>query len=597
MRSRTATPQPLREAAPADISRLLRLEDEGERTLALSRRRLSIIGVCFAAGFALIGFRAVVLAASHDPDQVFIAAAAAPDAPNRGDILDRDGEILAATLDFHSVYADPKYVWDAEIAAARLTTVLPQLDAETLRRDLDSNRRFVWVARGLTPRQRQAIHLLGLPGIGFVEEPGRIYPKRRAAAHLVGYADRDLHGLSGAELAFDAALSAGDGRPVSLSIDLTAQHAVESVLRARMAHFRAEGASAVLMRVGTGEILALASLPDFDPNRPNDAPNSARFNRASEGVYELGSVFKPLTLAAALESGAVALDDVFDATDPISIGGFRIRDFHPERRPMTAREAVIHSSNIATARMAETLDGVRLRQFFQDLRLLERAPVELAESGRPLTPAAPWSTIETMTISYGHGMAISPLALTAAYAALANGGVYTPPTLRPVAPGEIIVGEPVMSAETSAAVLAVMRQVVTQGSGRRADVDGLAVAGKTGTAERVVGGRYDTDSLFTSFVSIFPFDDPEYVLLVSFDRPKAAPETHGFATAGWNAAPTSGEMIMRLSSILGVELRETDPQARASAVAMMFAPRARTRARPEEPLLLNPLAPEDVSGE
>ncbi|PWE17723.1 penicillin-binding protein 2 [Marinicauda salina] len=581
--SATEPPAPFQEAAPADVTRLLRLEDEAGAAVATSRTRLSVLGLVIGMGFALVALRAAGLALTAEPHVGDGPARVAAGEVSRGPILDRDGEILATNLDFHSLYADPEMVWDPVETAEQLSTVLTDLDVERTARDLASNRRFVWIRRGLSPRQRQAIHLLGLPGLGFRVEPGRIYPKQRAAAHVVGYADRDLSGLAGAERAFDSELAEDGGRPVALSIDLTAQHAVESVLRARMARYRAQGASAILMRVGTGEILALASLPDYDPNRVGEADPAALFNRATEGVYELGSVFKPLTLAAGLETGSVDLDDVFDATEPLRVGGHRIHDFHPERRPLTAREAIVHSSNIATARIADQIGRDGLVDFYGRLRLWERAPVELAESGEPLTPDR-WGRIQLMTASFGHGFNVSPLALTSAYAALANGGVYTPPTLRPVAPGETVAGDPVMSASTAAQVLGVMRQVVTEGSGGQADVEGFAIAGKTGTAEQVVDGRYDPDSLITSFVSVFPFDDPQYVLLVTLDRPQPTQETHGFATAGWNAAPTAGEIIERLGGILDIERRELDPEARASVVAAMFAPRARTRAGPEEPV-------------
>lgn len=587
------TPPPVQEAAPADVTRLLRLDDETGAALTLSRTRLSVIGIALGIGFAVLGVRAADLALTAQTESgPGRSYASAP--PPRGEITDRDGEVLATNLDFHSLWADPSMVWDAAETAGQLATVLTDLDVEETTRLLSSNRRFVWLARQLSPRQRQAIHLLGLPGLDFRIEPGRIYPKKRAAAHLVGYTDTDLNGVSGAELAFESELSAGDRRPVSLSIDLTAQNAIERVLRTRMAEFRAEGASAVLMRVGTGEIISMVSLPDFDPNRPGDAPGTARFNRALSGVYELGSVMKPLTLAAALESGQVDLDDVFDATEPLAVGGFRIHDFHPERRPLTAREAMIHSSNIATARIADTIGSDALTGFFSDLRLFERAPVELVESAPPLMPSR-WGRTENMTASFGHGFNITPLTLTAAYAALANGGVYVPPTLRPVAPGETIAGEPVMSAATAARVLGVMRQVVTEGSGGNADVPGLAVAGKTGTAEQIVDGRYDRRSVYTSFISIFPFDDPEYVLLVTLYLPQPTENTHGFRTAGWNAAPTSGEIIGQLASILGIVPREADPQAQASTVAVMFAPRVGMRRGPEEPIEIV-VAPEAGQG-
>ncbi|WP_019959711.1 peptidoglycan D,D-transpeptidase FtsI family protein [Woodsholea maritima] len=582
--SKGPDPLPWGEAAPADVTRLLRLEDEAASAMALTRLRLGLLGLGLGACFALMGARAVGLSLKDwgvVEETVVVAERAAP----RGEIWDRNGEILADNLDYHSVYADPRYVWNPGETAQQLASVLPNIDVERLSEQLSSNGRFVWVARGLTPTQRQAIHMLGLAGIHFRVEPGRVYPRGHAASHILGYTDRDMHGIAGAEAAFETALDAGDGRPISLSIDLTAQHAVESVLRERMARYQAEGAAAVLMKVGTGEIIAMVSLPDFDPNRPGDSDPEAVFNRATSGVYEMGSTFKVFNLAMALESGQFHLDDVVDATYPLRIGGFSISDFHPQRRPLTLEEVLIHSSNIGSARVADAIGPQAQREFLQRLRLLERAPVELLESGDPITPER-WQRIQTMTISYGHGISVSPLALTAAFAAIANGGVYVPPTLRPVAPGETVVGDPVLSPATSALVLATMRKVVTEGSGRQADVADYAIAGKTGTAERVVNGRYSRSSLRTSFIAIFPFDDPEYVLLTMLDRPKRIAETHGFATAGWNAAPTAGAIIERVGPILNPSRRIADPEARAQTVAAMFAPRAQAPVRPgpEEPL-------------
>lgn len=572
-------PLPMREAAPIEMLPPLRLEDEAGAVMKTSRTRLRAIGVVVGGAFLLLLGRAVELAVVGELTEA--APARIAEGPvRRGDILDRNGVILATNLDFHSLYGDPRYVWDAEDAARQLATVLPHLDVERVTRDLSGNGRFVWIARGLTPRQRQAIHLLGLPGIGFRIEPGRVYPKSRSAAHIVGYTDRDLSGIAGAERAFNAELSEQSGRPVSLSVDLTAQHAVESVLRERIARYDAQAGMAVLMRVGTGEVIALASLPDYDPNRAAEAPAEARYNRPLAGVYELGSVFKPLALAAGLESGRIRLDDTFDARQAIHVGGFRIRDFRGQNRVLTAREMVVHSSNIAAARMAERMGGETLMGFYEDLNLFQRAPIELSESARPILPRR-WGPSEVMTAAYGHGFNVSPLALAAAFGALANEGIYVPPTLRPVGPGDIVTQQPVMSAATAAQVMGVMRAAV---AGGQADVEGLAIAGKTGTAQRIVGGRYQVGNVMTSFVGAFPFDDPQYVLVVTLDQPRPIAETHGFNTAGWNAAPTAGEIIERVAPILGIGQRGADPAARASQVAEWFAPRVTARPGPEEPL-------------
>lgn len=575
--------KPVRGDGPAgfDVSPTIRLGDEAGQALGRTRLRLGLIGAVIGVGFLVAAGRAVELAVTGE------FAEAAPtrvaQAPvRRGEIVDRNGQILASNLDFHSVFADPRQVWDPAETAAQLRTVLPHLDGDRLLRDLSSNRSFVWIERGLGPRERQAIHMLGLPGIGFRVEPGRVYPRRRLAAHLVGYTDRDLQGLAGAERAFNDELNDGSGRPVSLSIHLGAQDALETVLRERMERYSAQGAMAVLMRVGTGEIIALASLPDFDPNRVGSEPAASRFNRPVQGVYELGSVFKPLTLAAGIEAGVIRLEDTFDARAPIAIGSHRIRDFRPQSRILTAREVIIHSSNIGSARMAEHMGRDVLISFFGELGLWERPPLEIVEGENPMIPAR-WGRAEVMTASYGHGFNVSPVALAAAYAALANDGIYTPPTLRPVGPTDIVPQVPVMSSATAAQVLGVMRAAV---AGGQADREGLAIAGKTGTAQRIVNGRYQVGNVLTSFVGIFPFDDPQYVLVVSLDQPRPIRETHGFNTAGWNAAPTGGEIIERVAPVLGVGRREADPGARVQTVARMFVPRTPVRAGPEEPVEL-----------
>ena len=583
--SRPAPPAPA-DASPAAATKTLRLQAQGAAAPERQRRRLSVIGLVFAAGFLVTAGRAVEISFSGSGPEA--APRLAEVAARRAMLVDRDGEILAATLDFHTVFADPYYVWDAQEVVDQLSTVLPDIDKPRLLRRLQSDTRYVAIADSVSPRTRQAIHMLGLPGVFFQSEPGRVYPKQRAASHVLGYVGADNQGLAGAELAFEAELAEG-AAPVVLSIDLTAQHRVESVLRRRMVEHQAAGASAVLMRVGTGEIIAMASLPDFDPNVWADAePAGAdathpHFNQASRGVYELGSVFKPLALAAGLESGRVGLDDVFDASQPVRIGGHRIGDYRGENRPLTARETILFSSNIASARMADQITPEVLTEFYRSLRLFEAAPIELSESGAPQLPER-WGRIQTMTASYGHGFAVSPLALAAAYGALANGGVYVPPTLRPVGPGERVAGDPVMRPQVAAQILGVMRETVVRSQTGSADIQGLAVAGKTGTAERAVGGGYADDDRFNTFVGVFPFDDPQYVLTVSLDRPRPTEDTHGFATAGWTAMPAAGEIMEQLAGVLNLDRREVNPEARISDVTAMFAPRPRAVMPAEEPV-------------
>lgn len=590
-----ATPPAPVEAAPTGGMQRVRIRSGGN--LAARRRsRLTVIGLFLAAGFVVSAGRAVEIAAlqGQDDSRLQLVSQSAP--VRRASILDRDGEILAATLDFHSVYADADFVWDAEETAQQLATVLPDIDQARLVRRINQESRFIPIADGLTPRTRQAIHLLGLPGINFQVEPGRIYPKQRAAAHLVGYVDGQMSGAAGAEYAFDAELSEG-GRPISLSIDLTVQYRVESVLRERMAAHQAAAASAILMRVGTGEILAMTSLPDFDPNRYDEARSTTNdidplLNQPITGVYELGSVFKPLALAAGLQSGRVQLDDMFDASTPVRIGGHTIHDYRGENRPLSAREMVLYSSNIAAARMADVIGAEELTGFYADLGLFEAPDIELGGSASPNLPRR-WGRIQTMTATYGHGFQVSPLALTAAYGAVANGGVYVSPTLRPVAPGDVVPGAPALSPVVAAQVLAVMRENIARSQTGSADIEGLAVAGKTGTSERVVNGQYVEGSRFNTFVAVFPFDDPQYVLTVTMDRPHPTEETHGFATAGWTAMPAAGAILRSLSGVLDIDRHDEDPGAQVSVVADLFAPRPRVIVPAEEPLDLPDPAQED----
>lgn len=588
------------ERAPAGVSRQLHVAGGRASQDARQRGRLRIAGLVLAAGFAIAAGRAMeVSLISGATAQT--AGHGALDAPvRRAALTDRHGQVLASTLDFHTAFANgqhiPRELVDETVA--RLQSVVPGIDAGRMAERMRARHAYILIADGLTPRARQSIHHLGLPGIYFETQPGRIYPRQSAAAHVVGYAGREMRGLSGAELAFDAELNDPAGRPVALSIDLTAQHRVESVLAEHMARHQAQGAAAILMRVGTGEIIAMASLPDYDINRYTDVRPSAadgvdpRFNRASVGVYELGSVFKPLALAAGLESGLVSLDDLFDVRQPLRTpGGHTIDDFRGQRRILTAREVIIHSSNIGSALMAAQMGAETLRPFYEALRLHERPPLELSESAHPRMPRN-WGPTETMTAAFGHGLAVTPLSLTAAYAALANGGVYVPPTLRPVAPGEIIAGDPVMSARTAAQVLAVMRETVARSQAGGPDVEGLAVAGKTGTALQAGPGGYDRDHRVTTFVAVFPFDDPQYVLTVTFDRPRPSRETHGFATAGWNAAPAAGDILRQLAGVLELRRRDADPSARAEQVAALFAPRVRAVLPSEEPVRLTAAEPQ-----
>ncbi|MFS2318380.1 peptidoglycan D,D-transpeptidase FtsI family protein [Maricaulis sp. D1M11] len=561
---------PVVEAAPADVSSLLRVESDEGRALAEARRRLSIMGFFLAVAFCILSVRAVELAITGEDGSGAQAQIAEGPGP-RGDLYDRTGQVLATTLETPSLWADPSQIWDAAETAEALATVLPNVDVEALTRRLSARGRFVWVRRNLTPRQRQAVFGLGMPGLYFQDEPRRVYPRGRLASHVVGYTDRDLAGLAGAERAFDAALSHGDGRPVALSIDMGVQFHMDEVLRATMAEFEADAAVGVVMNVRTGEIVGMVSLPDYDPNRPMDTSQNGRTNRAAAARYEMGSTFKAFTVAMALEHGTATLESGYDATQPLRIGGHVIHDYHAQSRWLTMSEIFTHSSNIGTSRIALEAGREVQEDWLRQLRLLEAAPVELVESASPILPSN-WGPTETATISYGHGIAVSPIATIAAFAAIANDGVYVPPTFQPVAFGESIAGSRVMSSQTASDVMQLMRDNVMDGTGRNAAAPGYCVAGKTGTAEKPGRGGYDRNRLISSFSAVFPADDPQYAVLVLVDEPHGNESTYGYATGGWTAAPATGEIIRRIAPILGVGRCEVDQTGRAEMIRAALMP-------------------------
>ncbi|HLB07106.1 MAG TPA: penicillin-binding protein 2, partial [Alphaproteobacteria bacterium] len=437
-----------------------------------------------------------------------------------------------------------------------LAEALPELGHEDLVGKLSGERRFIWLKRHLTPRQQYDINRLGLPGIGFVEDERRVYPQGPLFAHALGYTGIDNHGLAGLERALDERLAAPERgerpEPLVLSLDLRVQHALREELVRSVETFRALGAAGLVLDVDTGEILALVSLPDFDPNLPDAPTGEAMFNRATLGVYEMGSTFKIFTVAMALDSGSVTIDGGYDASQPIAASGYVITDYHPQSRFLTVPEIMVHSSNIGAAKMALDLGAARQKEYLHRFGLLTAARIELPEVGLPLAPET-WRDINTMTIAFGHGVAVSPLQLANAAAAIVNGGVLRPATLIKRADEGPVPGVQVISAETSRTMRWLMRLVVEQGTGRNAEASGYFVGGKTGTAEKAIAGHYQKSALLSTFVGAFPMRKPRYVVLITLDEPKGTPETFGFATAGWTAAPTASRLITRLGPLLGIE--------------------------------------------
>ncbi len=559
--------RPLPPAMPRDLHggdlqggrpAIVHVEGSVKQALDTGRTRLLVAATSFALAFALIGWRLVdlgLMAEQHEPS---LARSLSSDAleTGRADIVDRNGIVLATTMPTASLYANPQHVRDPEGTAEQLAKVLPDLSAAQLRAKLASGRSFVWLQRNLTPREQYQVNRLGIPGLYFQREQRRFYPHGALTPHVVGFTDVDNRGLAGIEQSFDDLLRASV-KPLQLSLDIRVQHILAEELAAAMETFRAIGAAGVVMDARTGEVVAMVSLPSYDPEKPAAASADARFNRASLGIYEMGSVFKIFTTAMALDEGVVTLNDGYDVRKPIRISRFTIRDYHPKNRWLSIPEIFMYSSNIGTVHMVMDAGTPVQQAFLKRLGLLQAAAVELSEVGQPLVPS-PWREINTMTISYGHGLAVSPLQLTSAVAAVVNGGTEARATLLKQDRATARSQRRVISAATSAQMRQLMRLVVVKGTGRKADAAGYAVGGKTGTADKTAGRGYARNARIASFVGAFPMDDPRYVIFAMVDEPKPTKETFGYATGGWVAAPLVGRLVERVGPLLGVAPREND---------------------------------------
>jgi cell division protein FtsI (penicillin-binding protein 3) len=537
----------------------IHLEGSAKETLEQGRNRLVVAGALFALLFIVLAGRLIGLALSGEEAELAEGPKPKPVAGKtvskvRAPIYDRNGNLLAVTLDSVSLVANPRKIIDAADAARKLVSVLPSLEPSRVKSKLSSGRSFIWVKRHLTPAQQKEINDLGIPGVSFRKEEKRVYPMGALAPHLIGYTDIDNNGIAGVEKYFDDRLGGKtpeDAGSVYLSLDIRVQYALRDELTRFMSLFQAIGATGMVMDVKTGEILAMASLPDFDPNRPQDFPRGSKFNKATLGVYEMGSTFKTFTTAMALDLRSVSLRDGYDATKPIRIAGFRIRDDHAKKRWLSVPEIYMYSSNIGTAKMADAVGPKRHKAFLSKLGLLKKPVIELPEIGAPILPLR-WNTLETMTISYGHGLSVSPLQLSSAVSSIVNGGIFRNPTIIRQSPNSVTEGRRVIRKSTSNVVRRLMRLVVERGTGRKAAAKGYLVGGKTGTAEKAVNGRYKRDALITSFVSAFPMNDPRYVVLAMLDEPKGNASTHGFRGAGWTTAPIVSRLVSRIGPILGV---------------------------------------------
>jgi cell division protein FtsI (penicillin-binding protein 3) len=564
-------PSPPRQAAPRLRHRIGgSLRDLFRMRMDKSGSRVVFVAAAFSAIYLVIAGRLVQLALVPDVASSTRHAAADAISAARPDIVDRNGLVLASDVRTVSVFAEPKRIIDKDEAVELLTAVLPDLEARELRDKLGTRKGFVWVKREITPRQQAEVHRLGLPGVGFLPENKRVYPNGPAGAHVLGFSNIDGVGIAGIEKYIDGQgladlngvgfnLRQADLKPIQLALDLRVAHALRDELVKGMEKFKAKAAAGLIMDVNTGEVLALTSLPDYDPNNPADALDPNRINRLAVGVYEMGSTFKAITTAMALDSGKVNINSSFDARSALRYGRFKIGDYHATNRILTVPEVFIHSSNIGTARMALAVGVPGHQAFLRKMGQLDRLRTELPESAEPIVPAK-WGELNTMTIAFGHGLAVAPLQAAMAVGALVNGGILLKPTFLKRSEDEAkMAGQRAVGPETSEAMRYVLRLNAEKGSAAKSAVPGYFIGGKTGTAEKVIGGRYSKTKVFTTFMAIAPADKPKYLYVTLYDEPQGLPETYGFATAGWNAGPTTGKIIERTGPLLGLPPRFDPP--------------------------------------
>lgn len=540
---------------------IIKLLGDKTSSLSLAHGRLVLIKAFFVLAFLLVAVRAGDLAILQSIPRDKIAEQMAQENPEarkkasaipRGKIFDREGVLIATTLKTASLYADPYLISDPQNAAKKLTEIFPDLSYGKVLKDLQGKKRFAWIKRNIMPDEQMKILALGEPGLEFEYEYRRFYPQSTLAAHLVGYTDIDNKGIAGIEKSFDETLAAG--KDIHLSIDIRLQHILRREIMKAAKDFNAIAGSGAIMDVNTGEVLAGISWPDFDPNGEvmKISPNNL-FNRLTLGTYELGSVFKIFSTAAFLENYDVPMSTTFDASKPIKSGRFRINDYHAENRILTIPEVFMHSSNIGSAMMGQAVGTEKLRSFYEDVGLLRPLELDVPEIGKPMVPN-PWREINTLTASYGHGLATTPMHLITAFSSIVNGGFIVKP--------QIVIGDDtivkkntkvsVVSPQTADKMRQLLRLVVTEGTGSKAEVPGYYVGGKTGTAEKIGGRGYDTSRLISSFAGAFPIENPKYAIFIAIDEPKGTKESYGYATAGWVAAPAVARVISGMASVLGL---------------------------------------------
>lgn len=529
--------------------------------ISICHDRLVWVMIAFVLVFSVLSIRVLSLGiVGGKANEVTLDFAEKSNEPelfySRAPIEDRNGVLLAVNLQTASLYANPLKMIDVEDAINKLKTVFPDIDEKTLRSRFESKRHFVWVKRNLTPLEHSQANALGIPGLYFTEEEKRVYPHGNALAHALGYTDIDGKGLAGIENNFDGYLRNIDDanpsmEPLRLSIDIRVQSTLRQELMDGLEAYKAKAAVGVMMDVNTGEVVAISSLPDFDPHHPSRISKDQRFNRATLGVYEMGSTFKTFTMAMGLESGKIGMDTSYDVSKPLQVSRFTVKDYHPHDGMMSFPEIFVQSSNIGTAQVALEVGESRQRAFLSSLGLLDRIDIEVPEKGVPLYPDR-WGKTAAVTISYGHGIAVTPVHLVRSIASMVNGGVLYPSTFLKHETGNMVEGIRVISQKTSKQMRQLMRFAVKYGTGGRAENVGYMVGGKTGTADKATVGGYQDGGVVSSFVSVFPMHQPRYVLYVMYDEPKSD-RRYVRMTGGVTAAVTAGRVIRKVAPVLEVQ--------------------------------------------
>ncbi|MAV88575.1 MAG: penicillin-binding protein [Rhodospirillaceae bacterium] len=537
----------------------IHIKFNGARRLALEtgRNRLLVAGALFTIAFALLAGRLIELAIFNEGIRESRYHKIIPNLSkrvSRANIKDRNGILLATSLPTASLYANPRQVFNPTLAAAKLSKIFPTLDQNKIESKLSSKKSFVWLQRNLTPNTQFLVNTLGIPGLKFQRTERRVYPHGKTISHVLGLTDIDGRGLSGVESYFDNNLFKSD-IPIMLSLDVRLQSVLREELLKSMNEFTAIGAAGIIMDVTNGEVRAMSSLPDFNPNKPITASGIAGFNRATKGIYEMGSTFKLFTVAMALDSGIIGLKNRYDATKPIKISRHKISDYHAKNRWLSVSEIMAFSSNIGIVKIAQDVGPRKQKHYLRRFGLLTPTQLKLPEIGYP--KVAGWREINTVTMSYGHGIAVSPIQLISGVAALVNGGTLFKPRIRKISRGEEVKGVKILSDKTSKKMRDLMRVVVRYGTGKKADVPGYLVGGKTGTADKPgPHGGYGKRRILSSFVGAFPMNNPRYAILLIVDEPKGIKRTHGYATGGWVAAPAVANIIKRMAPLLGLRKSE-----------------------------------------